>query len=41
MSVSIRTGHFQLETFLKLCESREDALRKEQLIEVSTDASHV
>ncbi|CAE7684310.1 unnamed protein product, partial [Symbiodinium necroappetens] len=27
------TGHFQLETFLKLCESREDALRKEQLIE--------
>lgn len=27
------TGHFQLETFLKLCENREDALRKEQLIE--------
>eukprot|EP00435_Cladocopium_sp_Y103_P073574 s8_g44.t1 len=27
------TGHFQLDTFLKLCENREDALRKEQLIE--------
>ncbi|CAJ1457419.1 unnamed protein product, partial [Effrenium voratum] len=27
------TGHFTLETFLKLCENREDNLRKEQLIE--------
>eukprot|EP00931_Biecheleriopsis_adriatica_P091968 TRINITY_DN65810_c0_g1_i1.p1 TRINITY_DN65810_c0_g1~~TRINITY_DN65810_c0_g1_i1.p1 ORF type:complete len:185 (+),score=49.91 TRINITY_DN65810_c0_g1_i1:69-557(+) len=27
------TGHFELDTFLKLCETREEPLRREHLIE--------